>query len=63
MERFGNSAFQFSSSRQRETKTDLSTIASATVEADTCREYVVPMLQAGNVIFLGPVTDPFTFTI
>jgi hypothetical protein len=42
MERFGNSVLQFSSSRRGETKTDLSTIASATVEADTCREYVVP---------------------
>jgi hypothetical protein len=48
MERFGNSALQYSSSRQRETKTDLSTIASATVEADTCREYIVPLLQAAG---------------
>jgi hypothetical protein len=46
MERFGNSALQFSSSRQRETKTDLSTIALATVEADTCREYVVPTCRS-----------------
>ena len=42
MERLGNSALQFSSSRRGETKTDLSTITSATVEADTCWEYVVP---------------------
>jgi hypothetical protein len=71
MERFGNSALQFSSSRQSVAKTDLSTIpsidlstvasaevevpqcgtkleASATVEADTCREYVVPKLQAAG---------------
>jgi hypothetical protein len=48
MERFGNSALQFSSSRQSVAKTDLPTIASATVEADTCRKYVVPQLQAAG---------------
>ena len=61
MERFGNSALQFSSSRQSIAKTDLSTIpsievpqcgtkleASATVEADTCRKYVVPPCLGGG---------------
>jgi hypothetical protein len=77
MERFGNSALQFSSSRQSVAKTDLSTIpsidlstvasaevevpqrgtkleASATVEADTCRKYVVPIcLGGGGSLFCG----------
>ena len=61
MERFGNSALQFSSSRLSVAKTDLSTIpsivvpqcgtkleASATVKSDTCRKYVVPKLQAAG---------------
>jgi hypothetical protein len=73
MERFGNSALQFSSSRQSIAKTDLSTIpsievpqcgtkleASATVEADTCRKYVVPIrLGGGGSLFCGLKTLAF----
>jgi hypothetical protein len=84
MERFGNSALQFSSSRQSVAKTDLSTIpsidlstvasaevevpqrgtkleASATVEADTCRKYVVPIcLGGGGSLFCGLKTLAFS---
>jgi len=41
-------------------KTDLSTIASATVEADTCRKYVVPIcLGGGGNLFCGLKTLAF----
>jgi hypothetical protein len=72
MERFGNSALHFplsrrsdnadGLSRQSVAKTDLSTIASATVEADTCRKYVVPIcLGGGGSLFCG--LKPLAFSL
>ena len=52
MERFGNFASLFAALNLQHLDFSLQpcmpTIASATVEADTCRKYVVPLLQAAG---------------